>query len=87
MTDKDATPQVDDELLEDGDESVTEIEMGSIMLRPDGYHWQSPDGKSEFGPFDTVEAALAEQETATLARRVRICRPLANFVNRVRHPR
>ena len=64
MTDKDATPQVDDEWLEDGDESVTEIEMGSIMLRPDGYHWQSPDGKSEFGPFDTVEAALADMESA-----------------------
>ena len=53
---------LDDDSLEDGDESVTEVEMGQVMLRPDGYHWQSPDGMQEFGPFETLELALADME-------------------------
>ena len=64
MMGKTTMPLLEDESLEDGDESITEVEMGSIMLRPDGYHWQSPDGKNEFGPFDSVEAALADMESA-----------------------
>jgi hypothetical protein len=47
------TPDVEE------DES-TEVDMGSVILRPDGYHWQGPDGKQEFGPFETLEAALAD---------------------------
>jgi hypothetical protein len=48
----------------DDDDSVSEIEMGSIVHRPDGYHWQTPDGKQEFGPFETLELALADMESA-----------------------
>ena len=50
----------DDDLLDDGDDSITEVDMGHVMLRPDGYHWQAPDGKQEFGPFETLEQALAD---------------------------
>jgi hypothetical protein len=57
-------PREEDDLLEDGDESITEVDMGSVMLRPDGYHWQSPDGKQEFGPFESLDAALADMESA-----------------------
>lgn len=57
-------PAEDDELLESGDESITEVDMGHVMLRPDGYHWQSVDGNQEFGPFETLEAALADMESA-----------------------
>ena len=35
-----------------------------IMLRPDGYHWQSPDGQQEFGPFETYEDAWADMHAA-----------------------
>jgi hypothetical protein len=49
---------------DDDDESVSEVEMGHIVHRPDGYHWQAPDGAQEFGPFGTLEQALADMESA-----------------------
>jgi len=50
----------DDELLR-----VDETdETASIMVRPDGYYWQAPDGKQEFGPFASVELALADMAEA-----------------------
>lgn len=52
----------DDDAFEEDDESVTEVEMGQVMLRPDGYHWQSPDGMQEFGPFETLDLALADMQ-------------------------
>jgi len=56
----------DDELTDalDGDD-VEEVEIGHVMLRPDGYHWQSADGKQEFGPFASMELALADMELAS----------------------
>jgi len=60
MTNKLETPTAVDGLLATDDEAETEIDMGSVMHRPDGYHWQSPDGKQEFGPFATLELALAD---------------------------
>lgn len=35
-----------------------------IMARPDGYYWRAPDGKQEFGPFASVEDAMADMQTA-----------------------
>lgn len=64
MVKKVEAPVLDDELPEDGDESVAEIEVGQVMHRPDGYHWQSADGTQEFGPFETLEMALADMESA-----------------------
>jgi hypothetical protein len=64
MTNKFAESDIENESLEDGDESETEIDMGQIMLRPDGYHWQAPDGKQEFGPFATLDLALADLQAA-----------------------
>ena len=43
--------------------AVADSRVDQIMLRPDGYYWQAPDGKQEFGPFETVELALADMET------------------------
>lgn len=51
-----------DEPVLDGSE--TEVDMGQIVLRPDGYHWQAPDGKNEFGPFASLELALADMMAA-----------------------
>jgi hypothetical protein len=50
---------------EDDDEGVTEVEIGQLMLHPDGYYWITPDGKQEFGPFDSVELALADMQSAS----------------------
>lgn len=64
MTDAVPPPPIDDDSELDGDDGITEVEMGHIVLRPDGYHWETADGTQEFGPFDTVEAALADMESA-----------------------
>lgn len=50
----------DDELMEEGDE----VEIGQVVHRPDGYHWQDPEGRQEFGPFETLELALADMQSA-----------------------
>jgi hypothetical protein len=50
----------DDEWMNEGEE----VEMGQVVHRPDGYHWQDPEGKQEFGPFETLELALADMESA-----------------------
>ncbi len=35
-----------------------------VSRRPDGFHWVALDGRQEFGPFDTLEAALADMDDA-----------------------
>jgi len=50
----------EDAWMEEGEE----VEMGQVVHRPDGYHWQDPEGKQEFGPFETLEAALADMQSA-----------------------
>ena len=39
-------------------------EVASIVRHPDGYYWQAPDGRQEFGPFASIEAALADMAEA-----------------------
>ncbi len=39
---------------------VSDSGFEQIMVRPDGYYWQAPDGKQEFGPFESLELALAD---------------------------
>jgi hypothetical protein len=46
------------------DETAEEVEIGQVMSRPDGYHWQTADGKQEFGPFDSMEDAIADMQLA-----------------------
>ena len=36
-----------------------------IIARPDGFHWVSPDGRQEFGPFETLEQAMADMHAPT----------------------
>ena len=45
-------------------ESPAEGDAESILARPDGYYWLTPDGKQEFGPFETLELARANREAA-----------------------
>jgi len=35
-----------------------------IVKRPDGYYWAAPEGKQEFGPFESYEDALADMQAA-----------------------
>lgn len=35
-----------------------------ITVRPDGYYWRVPEGKQEFGPFESLELAQADRESA-----------------------
>jgi hypothetical protein len=42
-------------------ELIADSRVESIMLRPDGYYWQTPDGKHDFGPFESIELALADR--------------------------
>lgn len=35
---------------------------GEIVARPDGYHWLAPDGRQEFGPFPTLQEAVAYRD-------------------------
>ena len=41
-----------------------EEQLGRIVERPDGLHWIAVDGHQEFGPFATVEEALAAMSEA-----------------------
>jgi hypothetical protein len=43
---------------------VSEVELGELVHRPDGYYWLAADGDQEVGPFATMEEALAELEPA-----------------------
>jgi hypothetical protein len=59
---KDAYVESDEEdLLDEGDE----VEMGDVIHRPDGYYWVAVNGKQEFGPFKTLELALADMQSAS----------------------
>jgi hypothetical protein len=66
-----APPDVDDTLMdgddldEEGEEGITEVEIGQLMHHPDGYYWITPDGKQEFGPFESIELALADMQSAS----------------------
>ncbi len=42
------------------EEPVTEVELGELVHRPDGYYWQAADGTEELGPYATMDEALAE---------------------------
>ena len=41
------------------EEAVTDRRAEKIVLRPDGFYWQAPERKQEFGPFETLELARA----------------------------
>ena len=56
----------DGEPLPDADLSDPREEMlRRIVERPDGLHWVAADGQQEFGPFATVEEALAAMSGAS----------------------
>ncbi|MEW6705656.1 MAG: hypothetical protein AB1430_12475 [Pseudomonadota bacterium] len=52
----DAVPPADD---------TSDERLLRIHQRPDGYHWIDVEGRQEFGPFDTLEEALADMDEPT----------------------
>ena len=55
----DAPQPVIEEIAPD-EELLRVDETASIMVRPDGYYWQAEGSRQEFGPFASVEMALAD---------------------------
>ena len=43
-------------------ETPPEYDRARIVERPDGFYWQSQDSGKEFGPFDTLVAAVEDME-------------------------
>lgn len=54
-----------DDMDDEGDEGITEVEIGQLLHHPNGYYWITPDGKQEFGPFENLELALADMQSAS----------------------
>lgn len=61
---KAAATRVDNELDVGKEASGTDSRLAQIKVRPDGYFWEALDGKQEFGPFETLELALANMSGA-----------------------
>ena len=65
VTPRKALPAPPDPALEDAaSEDLTLPDSGSVVRHPDGYYWLAEDGRQEFGPYPTVEEALAEMNAA-----------------------
>lgn len=41
--------------------------MSQVVEHPDGWYWIAPDGHQQFGPFESVEAVLADMEATDAA--------------------
>ena len=39
-----------------------EDRLSRVGAHPDGWYWIAPDGHQQFGPFDSMEAVLADME-------------------------
>jgi hypothetical protein len=45
------------------DRTTIQMSRDQIMSRPDGYYWRTLDGRTEFGPFDDLDMAVADMES------------------------
>lgn len=43
-------------------ETSPEYDGTRVFERPDGFYWQTKDGRSEYGPFETLIAALQDMD-------------------------
>jgi hypothetical protein len=51
-----------------GDDSGPDDErLSRVVEHPDGWHWIALDGHQQFGPFDSMEAVLADMEPGDAA--------------------
>ena len=38
--------------------------LARVVEHPDGWYWVAPDGHQQFGPFESMEAVLADRDIA-----------------------
>lgn len=43
-------------------ETSPEFDTARVFERPDGFYWQAKDGRREYGPFDTLIAAVQDMD-------------------------
>jgi hypothetical protein len=56
-------PRLPDLENEDGPAGGPDDErLSRVAEHPDGWYWTAPDGHQQFGPFDSVEAVLADMD-------------------------
>lgn len=47
-------------------EGAPEAPAGSGLIEhPDGWYWAAPDGRQQFGPFETASLARADRDRAS----------------------
>ncbi|GEM_PF-541179 len=45
-------------------EPPVDIDSSRVVQHPDGFYWLGDEGRHETGPFETIEAALADMMSA-----------------------
>ncbi|WP_119291916.1 hypothetical protein [Azohydromonas sediminis] len=45
-------------------DDLTPPDSEGLVQHPDGWYWLAPDGKNQFGPFETAEEARADMLAA-----------------------
>jgi hypothetical protein len=45
-------------------EELVDERLARVVEHPDGWYWLAPDGHQQFGPFESMEAVLADMEIA-----------------------
>ena len=43
-------------------ETSPEYDTARVFERPDGFYWQAKDGRREYGPFETLIAAIQDMD-------------------------
>lgn len=43
-------------------ETSPEYDVTRVLERPDGFYWQTQDGRREYGPFETLIAAVQDMD-------------------------
>jgi hypothetical protein len=49
-------------VIEESTAMFSDERLAPIVGRPDGVYWIAPDGRQEFGPFESVELARADRD-------------------------
>ena len=45
-------------------EEMVDERLARVVEHPDGWYWLAPDGHQQFGPFESMEAVLADMDMA-----------------------
>lgn len=55
--------EAEEEFSDGGEDRLDGTDPGArVVSRPDGWYWQSADGRQEFGPFDSADDAIRSME-------------------------